>query len=721
MRKVVHLCPPLESVCLHPNKMKLKPSFFSFAILFFFLLLPISIFAKESIEIFAKTVIAKKNSITAKESVVILYDGALIKADLAFYDKNTSLLTLEGKVEMIGFEESVLASNKLVINTADHSVNIKKVFLAGEEDLWIDASGAEKNENIYRLFDSRISSCNKLNPDWTIEFEKADYYKDREFLVMKSAKLRFYDTTVFYLPYLALPTLNKRTTGLLFPNFKLSDREGLLYEQPYFYAPSNSWDIELTPQVRSKRGIGSYVTTRFVDSNHSDGFVRMGYFRNRNEYVDKNRLNKEHWGTELFYKNRDTITSGQFNGYKRAFYFNGVYLNDREYLNLQKDSVSTLVSSNLVESRLNTFLYNEENYFALYGRYNIDTSKQNNYTTIQNIPSLHYHHYMKQIANSRVFYSVDTRVDNYTRVKGSRASQLQVDIPLTYYKSFFDDFINFSMSENLYLSRVDFKNLEVKNEEDYYYYYRNYHTVKLSSDLSKRYNNSIHNIVPSITYIRPSIENESPTEYRNLINEKKELFSTQTQEEQLSFALSQYYYSSDLDMNLFHRFGYTSYPQRVESRGDFNNEIGYNGDKISLYSNLTYAWNEKSIRSLISSIGYNQNKYDIMLTHFYNYDFLYDNKKTSFLQSELIHRYSDNSSWFGSFDYDMEQSYNHKWKLGWSHKQKCWSAKVSIGQEVIPNIDNSFRNTALYLELNLNPIGGIEQNIEENFSSQGNK
>jgi lipopolysaccharide assembly outer membrane protein LptD (OstA) len=108
-----------------------------------------------------------------------------------------------------------------------------------------------------------------------------------------------------------------------------------------------------------------------------------------------------------------------------------------------------------------------------------------------------------------------------------------------------------------------------------------------------------------------------------------------------------------------------------------------------------------------------------MLTHFYNHDFLYDNKKTSFLQSELLYHYSDKNSWFVNFDYDLEQSYNHQWKVGFAYKKKCWSTKVSLGQEVVPNRDDSFKNTVLYLELNLNPIGGIEQNIEENFSSQG--
>ncbi|NOZ90731.1 MAG: LPS-assembly protein LptD [Epsilonproteobacteria bacterium] len=688
-------------------------------LLLILLILTVSIFSKEMIEVYAKKVSAKGKSFVAEDSVVILYDNAMIKADRATYDKNTSLLTLEGKVEMISSDNDVLASDKLVINTTDKSVKIQKIFIGGEENLWMDASGADKLNEKYVIHNSKISSCDVSNPDWTIEFERADYYRDKNFVTMKDAKVRFYDTTIFYLPYLAFPTLTKRTTGLLYPRFQLSKREGFLYEQPFFYVPSENWDVEIDPQIRTNRGFGSYVTTRFVDSNHSDGYFRTGYFRNFDSYADSNNLNKEHLGAELFYQSKDILSNSDYSSkYKSGFYFNGTYLNDREYLNLQKSSVSALVSSNLIESRLNSFVYNTEDYYALYGRYNIDISQENNDRTIQNFPSFQYHHYMDRVMKSKVFYTVDVKLDNYTRVKGSQASQAQVDLPITYYDSFFDDYLNFSMSENLYLSRVKFRNLEVDDDKSYYYY-RNYHTIEFSTDLTKQYKNSWHTIHPSITYILPSVEKESSVGYDDLSDEKKELFVTETQEEQLSFALSQYYRNTLSDMKFFHTMGYSHYPNRIESKGDLINEIGYSDSNLNLYNNLKYAWNEQEIHSITSRIGYNQSNYDIMLTHFYNNDFLFNDKKTSFIQAEFNLHYQDKNSWFAKVDYDLKQGYNHEWEVGLRHKQKCWSGVVSVGQEVVPNVDNSFRNTALYFELNLNPIGGIQQSIEDDFSSQG--
>jgi hypothetical protein len=91
------------------------------------------------------------------------------------------------------------------------------------------------------------------------------------------------------------------------------------------------------------------------------------------------------------------------------------------------------------------------------------------------------------------------------------------------------------------------------------------------------------------------------------------------------------------------------------------------------------------------------------------------------MQSRLDYRVSSKDSYIAQFDYNLEHGYNHEWSLGWSHKQRCWSGKISIGQEIVPNRDNSFKNTSLYFELNLHPIGGIRQSFEEDFSTQGDR
>ena len=676
------------------------------------------IFAKETIEVFASEVSSTKDFFEATGDVVLLYDGALLKANKATYDKNSSKLILSGGVEMIRKDATKVASETVHINTTTKSVDFKELLLTTEEDLWISAKEAVKVDENYKIFNSMLSSCDRKNPDWTIEFAEANYRKDEEIMSLREAKLSFYDVPIFYFPYLAFPTVSKRTTGLLIPQLQLSDSEGFVYGQPIYYVPSNNVDVELNPQIRTNRGFGGHTTLRFVDSNQSQGEFRTGYFKNTNSYKKVNNLDEEHYGFEFLYSSTDILPQSELlDKYKSGLYLNATYLNGLEYLNLQKNSASSLISSNLIESRLNAFAYDDNDYFGLYGKYYIDISKKENKETIQELPTLHYHRFMNYLFEDKLFYSFDARVHHYTRVKGSRASQTEFDLPLTYYDSFFNDYLDFSFSENLYLSDVFFSNLNQPSKN--YRYYRNYHTIKLSSDLVKAYGDNTHTLHPSLVYTKPSFEREDPIKYADLNKEQKELFVTQTERENISLGLSQYYYNKDLDMNLFHRLAFVQFQEAELNKGDINNEFGYTVEDLSLYSNLFYSLDRSSMRSLTSSVSYNQSNYDIMLTHFYNNDFLLNNEKTSFINGEVRHRYNKHNQWFASADYDVSQKFNHQWNIGWAHRQKCWGATISIGQEQIPNVDSSFQNNMLYFELNLNPLGGIGQSIESEFSSQG--
>jgi LPS-assembly protein len=687
----------------------------TFLVLLFFV---ISLFGKETIEVFSSEITSTKDFFEATGDVVLLYDGALLKANKATYDKNSSQLILSGGVEMIRKDATKVASETIHINTSTKSVDFKELLLTTEEDLWISAKEAVKVNENYKIFNSILSSCDRKNPDWTIEFAEANYRKDKEFISLSEAKLSFYDTPIFYFPYIAFPTVNKRTSGLLFPQFRLSDDEGFVYEQPIYYVAANNLDIEFNPQVRTSRGVGLHATARFVDSNYSEGTFRTGYFINNNSYVNENNLDKEHYGFEFLYVSTDILPESKFlDKYKSGLYVNATYLNGLEYLNLQKNTASSLVSSNLIESRLNVFAYDDNDYLGLYGKYYIDISKKDNKETIQELPTLHYHRFMNYLFEDKLFYTFDARVHNYTRVKGSRASQAEFDLPITYYDSFFNDYLDFSFSENLYLSDVFFSNLNQSSKN--YRYYRNYHTLELSSDLVKAYGDDIHTLHPSLIYTKPSIEKESPIEYADLNQEQKELFVTQTERENISLGLSQYYYNKNLDMNLFHRLAFVSFPKERLNKGDINNEFVYSVDSLNLYSNLFYSLDKNILRSLTSSLTYNQSNYDIMLTHFYNNDFLLNNEKTSFINAELRHRYSKHNQWFAAGDYDLSQKFNNQWHIGLVHQQKCWGATISIGQEQIPNVASSFKNNMLYFELNLNPLGGIAQSVESEFSSQG--
>ncbi|CAA6802424.1 MAG: Outer membrane protein Imp, required for envelope biogenesis / Organic solvent tolerance protein precursor [uncultured Sulfurovum sp.] len=694
----------------------LKPFSISF---FSMVLLSVLLSGKDTVEVFSKSIVATHDHLVATGDVVLLYDGALVKAEKATYDKNASKLLFSGGVEMIRRDKTKVFSDELTIDTSTKSVDFKELLLTTEEDLWILANKAVKEGETYTITDSVLSSCNQNDPDWTIEFAEAAYRRDKEYMTLSEAKLSFYDVPIFYFPYIAFPTVNKRTTGLLFPSMKFSSTEGFSYQQPIYYAPQSNFDIELNPQIRTSRGYGAHATARFVDSNHSNGSFTLGYFKNNDSYTNEYDLNKEHYGFEFLYKSTDILPESDYwDKYKSGVYVNSTYLNDLEYLNLQQESASGLVASNLIESRLNAFVYDDNDYFGLYGRYYIDTTTQDNKETIQDLPTLHYHRFLSSIIKDNLFYTFDARVHNYTRVKGSRAHQTEFDLPITYYNSFFNDYLDFKLSENLYLSNVSFSNLNQQSKN--YRYYRNFHTMELSSDLLKSYGEDTHTLHPSIVYVKPSFEKENPLTYENLNEEQKDLFVTQTQKESISTGVSQYYYNKDLDMNLFQRLAFVQYPDsNTLKKGNINNELGYTKDSLNIHSNIFYSLDQSELSSVATSLTYNQSNYDIMLTHFYNNGFLLNGDETSFVNGEVYYNFNEHNQGFANGSYDMAQNFSYQWHLGWEHRKKCWGIKFSVGQEQIPNFDTSYRNNVVYFELNLNPIGGISKSVEQEFASQG--
>ncbi len=681
------------------------------------LLSSVPLIAKQTVEILAKNVKAYCDKVEAYDDVVVLYDDSVIKSQSAFFDKQTSLLTLKGKVEMVGKKGNRVASDELVLDTKKKDINFKDTMVSTQNSLWIKSNDGKRVGEEIELGNSRLSSCDVANPDWEIVFDKAHLYNDDKYATLTNAKLKFFDNTIFYFPYFAFPTLTERTTGLLMPHFNFASKDGFTYEQPIFIAPDTSWDIELKPQIRTNRGSGLYATTRFVDSPTSHGDFTVGYFENNAEYINSYEAQKEHYGAEFKYQGRDIFADKKIlddNDYHDGIYANFTYLNSGlEYLNLQKSGNTSLISSNLIESRFNYFLDNHDNYFGLYGKYYIDASKQSNTSTLQNLPTLHYHRYFDNtIFSNQIFYTIDAKVSNYTRNIGSSGTNAEIDLPITYEDSFFDNYLNVAVSENIYANYLKFRNPSSEN----YQYFTNYHKFKLFSDLTKGYDEYRHIIQPSVTYTLPSVKKEYGAKYEELSSEQKELFTTKIEEEKINFDISQYLYNDNLENSFFQRFGYVTFPSRQENNSEMYNEFLYSDEFKRIYNNIVYSPQENEIRSITTSGGYKIDNYDIMLTHFLNNDTLSGANQGSFIDGRVNYKLDEKDSFYANADYDTKNNFNHKWDLGYTHNEKCWSSKISIGQETIPNLEKPFRNSRLYFELNFYPLGGIKQNIEKELS-----
>jgi len=289
---------------------------------------------KSKIELTANHIESIKNIVYAKDNVLVYYKDAIIKASFAKFNKITKLLTLDNNIEIISYDGSKEHAKHMEIDTINNSMHFKELFFISKNDIWLLSKDVDKKDGNYSLGTSMLSSCDMENPLWKMLFEHSKYDSQKHYLQLYDTKVYFADIPVFYTPYLAFKTHKERSSGLLFPSFGYSKEDGFVYEQPIFWAISPSMDMEFNPQIRSSRSFGIYNTFRFVDSNHSKGFLRLGYFKDFESYIEKNNLySHEHYGLEFNYISSDIFDI------EDGLYINSTFLNDIDYLNLQKNKL----------------------------------------------------------------------------------------------------------------------------------------------------------------------------------------------------------------------------------------------------------------------------------------------------------------------------------------------------------------------------------------------
>lgn len=668
---------------------------------------------KNKIEITAKYVDATKNIVKARDNVVVYYEDAVIKASSAHFDKSTKVLVLDGKIEMLGYKGSKVHTNHIEIHTDTKEVTFDELFLIGKNDVWIFSDNAYKEEGTYTLGASLISSCDITDPLWKMAFSDALYDSNTNYIKIYGAKVYLWDIPVFYTPYLAFSTDRERTSGLLFPAFGYSSNEGFLYEQPVYWAISPSMDMEFNPQIRTSRSIGMYSTLRFVDSAYSSGKLRVGYFKDKTGYTEEFDLNNDsHYGIEFNYESSKVFSDTLPQGFTDGIYINTTYLNDIDYLNLQKSHLEHFGLVPLQESRVNYFAYNNDYYTGLNAKYFIDTREGvDDDETLQILPSIQLHKYLTHFIWDNLTYSADLRINNFYREKGTTLRQAELKVPLEFTTSFFDDFLNLSLGEELYYSKFFFGN--ESHLYDDFEYYSNIHKVKLFTDLTKKYDGFIHVLQPSLTYIRPGNEYQSPA-LSSLDLNQTALFTVGLPEEHYDLSVSQYFYDETMKLKFYQRLTQTYYPDRSYELADMRNEMQYNWDRWSLYNNMIYSHEYGKIRESSSRISLSKQDYHIGVGHTYKQilpdvpsDIADDDINANDVY--LIFGYTLNEQFAlnGGFTYNVDDSSNNQWRFGGSYHRDCWSVDAAIRQQITPRPTGFTTDNSFYVQLNFIPFGSI--------------
>ena len=685
----------------------------------------------EKLQLVAKDVDTKNNIITATGDVVAYSPTYYLSSDKMIYDKDKEILELFDNVLIIKDNKIQTQSNYAFIDKKNDIINQDPVFLMDNtSNIWSNSKEANKDKDVITLENSILSSCDCIDPIWSIRSSSSDY--DTEAMWMNTYNPRLYvkNVPVFYLPYFGFPTDTTRRTGLLLPTMGYSSSEGFLYSQPIFIAPADDYDIELIPQIRTQRGYGSYANFRYADSPDSMLNVKTGYFKEFDNYRSKEQLeNSEHYGLDIDYERKNIFAKNK--EHQDGVFTSIRYLNDIEYITLKEEDDYNLGTDKKIESKVNYFYNTPEYYGGVYGKYYVDASQKTNDNTLQELPQIQLHSYNKELFLENLIYSIDTKAQNFTRKEGLNAKIYDINVPISYTKNILDDYMYLGVENRTILTQYDYSNSLYNNlrYEDGTLI-QNRTSFIVGTDLLKPYSDYIHTLNLNASYDIPENLRKDGDLYNITVKENQPLkydelsvFPTLQEQKTIKLSLNQSIYDKDnLKQFINHKMSqsilYNSFDEPKFQ--DLDNYVKINHDYGSLSGKVVYNMDDNKVveGSFDNSLSYEN------LTFSAGY---YYTKKTNneFNTRDDLESYRLSTSYKLAKDYsikyyenyDLQEKTRNRQGIGLNIDDSCWNLDLLLEKEITPRSRyvestrsyDSHEQTIVYAVLMLKPIGGIRQ------------
>ena len=683
--------------------------------------LTVTLFAKDSlkdenIQILAEKLDIKDDIVNAVGEVVVYSPNYYITANRLIYDKINGKLELFDDVNIIKNNEVVSYSQYIFIDIKKDINSFKPMLMLDNTNkLWFNAKNGLKDNDNFDLRSSTLSSCDCKDPAWSISFTSGDLNTTKQWMNTYNTTLYIKDVPVFYTPYFGFPTDDTRRTGLLPPTIGYSSSEGFIYAQPIYFAPKLNYDFEYIPQIRTSRGSGHTLKYRYADSLYSKLNFEIGRFDEKKSYQDSAKLtNDKHYGWDLEYKRTKLLST---NNDTDGLVLNALDMNDVDYINTQHDSSITDNTDDYLKSNIKYF-YNTNNYYGdvEINMYN-DLSEDNNDAILQEIPAINLHKYSGTLLNNYLTTSIDFNTNRKTRKNGVSGTTTELYVPINYHTYLFDEFLNFSFSEQINYTNIQYTN---SNYEDANYGENN-HVISLYTDLIKPYSNVIHSIRLNTTYTDSNKFKESGNIYSSEDTTSSDLspFAISETIKNISFGLNQSIYNKmtlteivnhKINLSFVYDSTLNSYEKdTLENNIRFNYEFGY------LSNRLIYTYSIKDLTSSSTIATFKKNNYftNLYYTYLKDKDTLEEEKTFSY---DLGFGFSKYYKLSFKEKYDLVNHNIDERELAFNIDEKCWAIDFKIIDSLVAsnktnNVD-SYRQKIFYVEFNLKELFQFDQNYK---------
>ncbi len=286
----------------------------------------------------------------ATGNVKIDKDEISIKADQAIFNKITSEANAEGSI-VFKDKDVIITAQKAEINIDNKTGRIYEAIIFFKKDnFWITGSNISKTgEKSYYASEAAFTTCNSEpylvpdkfpqdyfkestervaeNPDWCFKGQNV-YIEIGDILTARNVSYKIKNLPVLYSPYMLMPIMRERQSGLLAPAIGSSSKKGFQFSPAFFWAIDGDKDATFYLDYMSRRGFGKGIEYRYLDETGigtwqayhlkdtelKKDFVALKaedrfQFNNISGFVNINYINEPDFYKEYGYNSKGRITN----------------------------------------------------------------------------------------------------------------------------------------------------------------------------------------------------------------------------------------------------------------------------------------------------------------------------------------------------------------------------------------------------------------------------
>lgn len=222
----------------------------------------------------------RTNSMVAHGDVVITRGETVLRADEVRVNRLTNDADAQGNVRLTDPEGTIVAE-ALHLNLDEETGLLQDAHIQSRR-LQYSLSGARVEKGLgqtYHIEDGQFTTCHCTEgpPSWSIAG------RDLTVTVGGYGKLtggtfKVMDVPVLYLPRAVFPVQRERQSGLLIPQFGVSNRRGFQMLLPAYWAIDKSQDATLALDIETSARAGVVGEYRYAASRETYGSIDASYF-----------------------------------------------------------------------------------------------------------------------------------------------------------------------------------------------------------------------------------------------------------------------------------------------------------------------------------------------------------------------------------------------------------------------------------------------------------